>query len=70
MNINDFDTIPTILRNASMESERPWSLKQMRELLVIAYQLTNHPLLGNWKGHDPVDLFYIRDFDVRKIQAL
>lgn len=68
MNINDFDTIPTILRNASMESERPWSLKQMRELLVIAYQLTNHPLLGNWKGHDPVDLFYIRDFDAEKFK--
>lgn len=68
MNENDFDTIPALLQHASMESERPRSLKQMREFLVIAYQLTNHPILGNWKGHDPVDLFYIRDFDAEKFK--
>jgi len=68
MNENDFDTIPALLQHASMESERPWSLKQMRELLVIAYQLTNHPILGNWKTHDPVDLFDMRDFDAEKFK--
>lgn len=68
MNVNDFDTVPAILQNASMESERPWSLEKMRELLVIAYQLTNHPILGNWKGYDAVDLFYMRDFDAEKFK--
>ena len=40
----------------------------MRELLAIAYQLTNHPILGNWRGHDLVDLFCMRDFDAEKFK--
>jgi len=64
----DFAIIPDILKNASMDSERPRDLRQMGELLKIAYELTGHPVLKNWQGHEPIDLFGISNFDAEKFK--
>src|SRR5690242_9501387 len=64
----DFTIIPEALKHASPEQERPRNLRQMAELLKIAYQLTDHPLLKNWKGYEAIDFFNRQFFDVEKFK--
>jgi hypothetical protein len=55
----DYSVIPEILQNASVENERPWTLAKMGELLKVGYDLANHPILLNWRGKKPQDIFAI-----------
>ena len=55
----DFTFMPDILKDATPEAERLWSLKRMGELLSIAYQLAEHPILKGWRGYDPIDIFML-----------
>jgi hypothetical protein len=53
----DFSVIPDIIKSASMENERPWTLAKMGELLKLGYELTNHPILLNWHAEKSQDIF-------------
>jgi hypothetical protein len=64
----DFSIVPDILKNATPKAERPWTLKQMGELLKITYDLTDHPILKNWMDYEPIDIFMLAMKNREKFQ--
>lgn len=59
----DLEKIPEILQGVSMKEEKMRTLGSYSQLLKIAYELTDHPILKSWEHHEPIDLFAIDDFN-------
>jgi len=68
--VKDFNIIPDILQNASMEDERNWTLYRLSELLKISYELTQHPVLIDFPFSENIDIFYEALFSERMSKRL
>jgi hypothetical protein len=66
----DFTFVPDILKDATPEAERPWSLSRMGELLKIAYKATEHPIFKYWNGLDRIPFFLIQMNNLEKFNRL